>query len=98
MSPIGSVLSKIHQAKVHVFSDSVVCGNARDERLDGQVDQEMDRKSSRWRNDYLERNQFEVPQLRVARQSRSDSDEAAGRCRTTRLLDERLHRAPSSWA
>ena len=56
----------------------------------GQDDCETERSPTTWRVDHLERNQFEVPRLRVPRQSRSDSVDVAGSFQTTRFLDERL--------
>ena len=67
LSPTHSILSKFYQASVHVFRLSSVWENTRDERRNRQVDHEVDTSSTTWRDDYLERNQFEIPRLRVPR-------------------------------
>ena len=65
VSLIDFILSKIHQATAHVFSESgFVCGNARDEQRNSQVYFEMGRSSTTWRDDDVESNQFEVLRLR----------------------------------
>ena len=72
MSPIDSILSKIHPARVRVFSDPVLCGNARDVRSDRQVYHEVGKSSANRRNFHLVTNGLEDLRFRIPRQSRTD--------------------------
>ena len=51
-------------------------GNARGERRDRKVYCEMERSSTTWCDDYLKRNQFEVPRLRMLEATAMQSLEA----------------------
>ena len=74
--------------KVHVLSGSVgthAMSDAPGKLLrDGKIIVDMAGRA-------LERNQFDVPRLRVPRETRGGSDDVAGSFETTRFFDERLH-------
>ena len=76
-------LSKVHQAKVHLCSDSVLC-LGRHAMCDATRNMFM-----RWANHrlYGEMKTFEVLRLRVPRQSEGELDAIAGGVETTLFID-----------